>query len=121
METAELVLDNVLDTVMQRDTKYIAGLTRTKIRTKKRTKQVMQDGGKKTYTMEEVAKHNKKTDAWIVIDGIVADITEWIPKHPGGTIIMKGVGKDASKLFHSIGHDEIAKKMLNKYKIGMLE
>lgn len=74
----------------------------------------------KTYTIEEVAKHNKKSDAWIVIDGIVADITKWIPLHPGGDIIMRGVGKDASKLFHNIGHSANAKKMLKKYKIGIL-
>ena len=85
------------------------------------TKKVISGGGKKKYTLDEVAKHNKKTDAWIVVDGIVADVTKWIPKHPGGNIIMKGVGKDASKLFHGIGHDDYAKKMLKKYKIGELE
>ena len=74
----------------------------------------------KTYTLAEVAKHNKKTDAWIAIDGKVADITEWIPKHPGGAVIMKGVGKDATALFTSIGHDEYARKMLKKYQIGIL-
>jgi monoamine oxidase/predicted heme/steroid binding protein len=74
----------------------------------------------RTYTLEEVEKHNRKSDAWIVIDGKVADITKWIPKHPGGNIIMKGVGKDASKLFASIGHDNYAKNMFTKYQIGTL-
>jgi protoporphyrinogen oxidase/cytochrome b involved in lipid metabolism len=78
-------------------------------------------GSDKEYTLADVAKHNKKTDGWIVVDGIVADVTKWIPKHPGGDIIMKGVGKDATKLFHGIGHDEYAKKMLKKYKIGVLK
>ena len=75
----------------------------------------------KEYTLEEVAKHNKKSDAWIVINGKVADVTKWIPLHPGGDIIMKGVGKDASALFKSVGHDEYAKKMLKKYQIGILK
>jgi len=34
---------------------------------------------------------------------------------------MKGVGKDASKLFHAIGHDEYATKMLKKYQIGIIK
>ena len=51
----------------------------------------------------------------------VADITEWIPKHPGGDIIMKGVGKDATSLFNNVGHDDYAKKMLKKYQIGILK
>jgi len=75
----------------------------------------------KEYTIEEVAKHNKKTDAWIAINGKVANITKWIPKHPGGNVIMKGVGKDASTLFNSVGHDDYAKKMLKKYQIGILK
>ena len=75
----------------------------------------------KEYTLEEVSKHNTKSDAWIVIEGKVANITKWIPKHPGGDIIMKGVGKDATHLFKAIGHDEYAKKMLNKYQIGILK
>lgn len=74
----------------------------------------------KKYTLAEVAKHNKKSDAWIIINDKVADITKWIPLHPGGDIIMKGVGKDATKLFNSIGHDEYAKKMFKKYQIGIL-
>ena len=86
-----------------------------------RVKRTQKGGKEKEYTLQEVEKHNKKTDAWIIINGIVADITEWIPKHPGGDIIMKGVGKDASKLFNTIGHDSYAKKMLQKYKIGKLK
>ena len=51
----------------------------------------------------------------------VANITDWISKHPGGDIIMKGVGKDATELFNSIGHSDYAKQMLKKYQIGKLK
>jgi cytochrome b involved in lipid metabolism len=71
--------------------------------------------------LEEVAKHNTKSDSWFVINNKVANITKWIPKHPGGDIIMSGVGKDATKLFNSVGHDDYAKKMLQKYQIGILK
>jgi cytochrome b involved in lipid metabolism len=33
---------------------------------------------------------------------------------------MKGVGKDATKLFKAIGHDTYAIKMLKKYQIGVI-
>jgi protoporphyrinogen oxidase/cytochrome b involved in lipid metabolism len=101
--------------------------SKDKDKTKKKTKKhLAQDGGSTRknkwpkYTLEEVAKHNKKSDAWIVINKIVADITKWVPEHPGGAIIMKGVGKDATQLFNSIGHSASARKMLKKYQIGIL-
>jgi cytochrome b involved in lipid metabolism len=87
----------------------------------RRTKKHLGGGKQKKYTLEEVAKHNKKTDAWIVVNGIVADVTKWIPQHPGGDAIMKGVGKDATTLFKAIGHDQYAKKMLKKYQIGFIQ
>ena len=34
--------------------------------------------------MEEVAKHNTKEDLWIVVKGIVMDVTNWLDEHPGG-------------------------------------
>ena len=91
---------------------------KSKNQTKKKEHGIIKN---KEYTLEEVAKHNSKSDAWIVINNKVADITKWIPKHPGGDIIMKGVGKDASALFKSIGHDDYAKKMLKQYQIGILK
>ena len=70
--------------------------------------------------MKEVSKHNTRKDAWTVIKGNVYDITDWIDKHPGGNIIMKGVGKDATQLFKSIGHPEYVNKILEKMKVGEL-
>lgn len=74
----------------------------------------------KKISMDEVAKHNKKSDAWLVIDKKVYDITKWIPSHPGGDIIMKGVGKDATSMFNAIGHSNNAKNQLKKLYIGEL-
>ena len=31
---------------------------------------------------EEIEKHNRTDDCWIVIDGFVYDVTEWVDRHP---------------------------------------
>jgi len=75
----------------------------------------------KEYNLKEVAKHNKKTDAWIAIFGNVYDITKWISIHPGGDVILYGIGKDATEMFQNVGHSEDAMQFLEKYKIGKLK
>ena len=39
-------------------------------------------------TRKEVAKHNKRDDAWIIIHGKVYDVTEWQIEHPGDEKIL---------------------------------
>ena len=74
------------------------------------------------FTIDEVKKHNKKGDAWTIIENKVYNITSWIPKHPGGQIIMKAVGKDATQLFIANNHPSYVKnKILPKYYIGSLK
>ena len=53
--------------------------------------------------MDEVATHNSKTDCWVVINGKVCNLTEFMNRHPGGaTVIVANAGKDASKLWNKI-------------------
>jgi succinate dehydrogenase/fumarate reductase flavoprotein subunit len=52
----------------------------------------------KEYSMEEVAKHNKKDDLWIVVKGIVLDVTNWLDEHPGGAnALFNFMGRDATE------------------------
>ena len=61
------------------------------------------DAGPPGVTLDEVAKHNKKEDAWVVINGEAIDVTKWIPIHPGGEqAIMAYVGKDATEEWNMI-------------------
>jgi len=56
-------------------------------------------------TLAEVAQHNKRVDAWVVINGRVLDVTDWIDVHPWH-IIMGDYGKDISaqwNIVHSPG------------------
>ena len=86
----------------------------------KHTKKI--GGHKKMFTVDEVKKHNKKDDAWTIIENKVYNITSWIPKHPGGQIIMKAAGKDATQLFIANNHPSYVKnKILPKYYIGTLK
>merc|ERR1711977_656776 len=52
----------------------------------------------KEYSMEEVAKHNKKEDLWVVVKGVVMDVSDWLDEHPGGPqAIMNFMGRDATE------------------------
>jgi len=52
------------------------------------------------YTREEVAKHNKPEDCWIIVKGKVYNVTEFLEEHPGQAApIIHWAGKDASEGF----------------------
>ena len=74
-----------------------------------------------TITMEEVPKHKLKENCWTVVDGLVYDVTKYIPLHPGGRKIMLGAGKEASVMFkrHHPGLDLPTSK-LSKLCIGRI-
>jgi len=75
----------------------------------------------KTFTLGEVKKHNKKNDAWTIIENKVYNISTWIPTHPGGDVILKAVGKNGTRLFKSVNHPSFVKEsVLPKYYIGNL-
>ncbi|KAJ7502855.1 FAD binding domain-containing protein [Mycena galericulata] len=62
-------------------------------------------GGKKEYTMADVGKHTTKEDIWVVVDGQVLDVTNFLPDHPGGEkAIMLYAGRDATEEFNML-HD----------------
>jgi cytochrome b involved in lipid metabolism len=62
----------------------------------------------------DVAKHDKDSDCWVVIDGEVLDVTKFLDDHPGGKkAIMIYAGKDATEEFDML-HD---RKVIEKYGI----
>lgn len=68
----------------------------------------------RTITLEEVAKHNKDGDAWVVIANKVYDVTSFLDQHPGGkSLLLKNAGKDITaqfKRFHN------AEKVISKVR-----
>ena len=122
LESADIVIKNILNGKTNMGKRNVG---------KKGTKKKRQYGSGKTkkqriISKTELAKHNTKTSAWICINKNVYDVTSWISQHPGGDIIMKGVGRDASAIFKAIrggdGHpDFVSKNILPRYLIGKLK
>ena len=51
------------------------------------------------YTREEVAKHNKLNDCWVIVNNKVYDVTSFISLHPGGCeAILKNAGTDQTHI-----------------------
>ncbi len=76
-------------------------------------------GETKSYTAAEVAEHSNGQSCWLILDNKVYDVTTFIGKHPGGEAILKGCGKDATKMFAK--HPESAKAMKEQFYIGDLK
>ncbi|PCH44582.1 cytochrome b5 [Wolfiporia cocos MD-104 SS10] len=54
----------------------------------------------RTWTPQEVAKHNKPDDCWVIVSGKVYDVTEFLPNHPGGVrLLLNFAGRDATSAF----------------------
>ena len=70
-------------------------------------------------TVDEIARHNKETDCWIIIKGKVYDVTDYLDDHPGGVeIITDLAGMDSTEDFEDVGHSEEAYDQLKDYYIG---
>lgn len=72
------------------------------------------------FTKEEVSKHSTDTDCWLIIDGKVYDVTDYILDHPGGDSILKNAGGDASEGAHGPQHPPSMWDVLALYYIGDL-
>ncbi|KAI0881503.1 Flavocytochrome c [Annulohypoxylon maeteangense] len=76
----------------------------------------------KEFTIEEVAKHNKKDDLWVVVKGVVMDLTNWLEEHPGGpNAIMNFMGRDATEEFEMLHDDEVIPKYAPQQVIGRVK
>lgn len=53
------------------------------------------------HSLDEVQERNAAGEMLILIDGMVLDVTRWLPEHPGGaTIIPKqSLNVDATRFF----------------------
>ncbi|ALC41852.1 CG11257 [Drosophila busckii] len=69
----------------------------------------------------ELAKHNQVGDAWMAIRGKVFNVTRYMDFHPGGVDeLMRGVGRDATKLFDEVHAWVNYPQLLGKCYVGPL-
>ncbi|KAI2630037.1 acyl-CoA dehydrogenase-like protein [Xylaria nigripes] len=65
----------------------------------------------KTFTRDEVAKHNTEDSVWFIIDSKVYDVSEFLDAHPGGESVLRQVaGKDATTDFYNLHRHEVLAK-----------
>lgn len=73
------------------------------------------------FSAAEVAAHNGPDDCWVVIRGVVYDVTSFLMSHPGGAMVFSHVaGRDATVPFELVGHSHVALKQLKDMRIGVL-
>lgn len=76
----------------------------------------------KEFTMEEVAKHNTEESLWVVVKGVVMDLTNWLNEHPGGPQAIKNfMGRDATEEFEMLHDDEVIPKYAPEQVIGRVK
>lgn len=74
------------------------------------------------YSLEEIAKHDQEGDCWLVLEGQVYDVSDFVPRHPGEDAILQGCGlPDATPLFEGVGHSQSAKLKTSEFLIGRVE
>lgn len=76
------------------------------------------------FSLEEVSKHCTKDDLYVVLNGRVYNLTEFLEHHPGGVApLIKGAGRDVTEYFNKIAKHSNSDKValvLEKYFIGTI-
>ncbi|KAI7880808.1 FAD binding domain-containing protein [Mucor mucedo] len=74
------------------------------------------------YTLAEVGKHNKADDCWVVVNGEVLDVTDFLADHPGGKkAILIYAGRDATEEFNMMHKPDVVQKYAPYAIIGTLK
>lgn len=73
--------------------------------------------------VSEVLTHSTAKNGWLVINGVVWDVTEFAPTHPGGVdIVVEYLGRDATKAYNEVhGPNLVSKHLDSSKRVGALD
>ncbi|KAF7316998.1 Acyl-CoA dehydrogenase [Mycena chlorophos] len=76
----------------------------------------------KEFTKEEIAKHNKEGDLWVIVDSKVFDLSRFAKMHPGGLSVLldeEVAGQDATESFFGLHkHEVLLRPQYARLQIG---
>ncbi|KAJ7274439.1 acyl-CoA dehydrogenase/oxidase [Mycena haematopus] len=78
----------------------------------------------KQFTADEVSRHNKEGDLWVIIDSKVFDLSKFAGMHPGGLSVLidpEVAGQDATEAFFGLHrHEVLLKPQYARLQIGVI-
>ncbi len=80
--------------------------------------------GGKTFTLSEIASHDKDSEnPWVIRGTKVYDITDWISGHPGGNVILRAAGGSIDPYWNifAIHKKQEVYDILETYLIGHVD
>ncbi|PWO01430.1 acyl-CoA dehydrogenase NM domain-like protein [Tilletiopsis washingtonensis] len=79
----------------------------------------------KSFSREEVAKHNKPGDLWIIIDAKVYNLSKFAELHPGGESVLydeEVAGQEATETFFGLHlHEVLLRPSYSRLVIGTIK
>jgi L-lactate dehydrogenase (cytochrome) len=74
-------------------------------------------------SVEEITAHQSLDDLWLVVDGVVYDMTEFTPDHPGGvSVLLQYAGRDATAAYSEVHSPSLIRNTLAaSHRIGILD
>lgn len=78
---------------------------------------------KEAIRWEEVVRRNTSGEVWLVMIGMVFDVTRWLPEHPGGSVIIpeQAVNVDCTVMFEIYHSSRQSFRYLKQFYIGEIE
>ncbi|KAI1074838.1 Oxidoreductase, molybdopterin-binding domain-containing protein [Whalleya microplaca] len=79
------------------------------------------DDGLPRFRLSEVKEHGSKSERpWVIYEDKVYDITDWVPAHPGGEVILRAAGGSIEPYWDifAIHKSPYVREILEQYVVG---